>query len=60
LADPKRDYLGLNIGAILADRFGEDFVKKLVIFGIIGVIALLILGFLIVFLAVLAGNAASK
>jgi len=60
LANPKREYLGLNIGAIITERFGEDAVKKIIIFGVIGVIALLLLIFLIAFLAVLAGNAAMK
>lgn len=52
--------MGLGIGNILAERFGDDFVKKLVIYSILGVVGLLILLFLIVFLAVIAGNKATK
>lgn len=44
---------------MIEDRFGEGFVKKIIIFAAIGIIVILLLIFLIVFLAVLAGNKAS-
>ena len=57
LAVPPRFDFGYNPFDLMREMFGENAIRKMVYYGTIGGILLLIFGFILGFLAVLAGNA---